>query len=355
MADVTINYRININSDGIQYSNFNTAVYTQSTDFMVAEGVYMSNVNGTETVVKNCKSSSYVTIGNYYPNSDRLPYVGIFGVNTQYNKGTSNIPYTPPTFLPLAYIYYSKQMGGENAHDKLNLYILNENMCFEKKIIPVETENTQVVKTINLNNYHGDLVGFGQTGLLLNGIFSNVLYAGINYKVNDIIPLSTAYSSCTISSSAGTARLEINRGANGKSFQYDGGAENTSASYMLEIPTTGSHELTYNGVEPGLTELSVEVQNSEEIDVSYNDTWTSAPTTLTLTPSADTVTLRSNMQLTVTSENENIMDTITVNNEPQVTPYTGTITGTQNIVLKPTPPEITINYKGTSTPVISDT
>lgn len=99
----------------------------------------------------------------------------------------------------------------------------------------------------------------------------------------------------------------------------------------------------------------MEVQNSEEIDVGYNDTWTSAPTTLTLTPSADTVTLRSNMQLTVTSENENIMDTITVNNESQVTPYTGTITGTQNIVLKPAPPEITINYEGTSTPVISDT
>lgn len=49
------------------------------------------------------------------------------------------------------------------------------------------------------------------------------------------------------------------------------------------------------------------------------------------------------------------MDTITVNNEPQVTPYTGTITGTQNIILKPAPPEITINYEGTSTPVISDT
>ena len=165
MADVTINYRININSDGIQYSNFNTAVYTQSTDFTVAEGVYMSNVNGTGTIVKNCKSSSYVTIGNYYPNSDRLPYVGIFGVNTQYNEGSSSIPYTPPTFLPLAYIYYSKQMGGENAYDKLNLYILNENMCFEKQVIPVETENTQVVKTINLNNYHGDFVGFGQIGL----------------------------------------------------------------------------------------------------------------------------------------------------------------------------------------------
>lgn len=58
-------------------------------------------------------------------------------------------------------------MGGENAYDKLNLYILNENMCFEKQVIPVETENTQVVKTINLNNYHGDFVGFGQIGLLL--------------------------------------------------------------------------------------------------------------------------------------------------------------------------------------------
>ena len=62
MADVTINYKININSDGIQYSNFNTAVYTQSDDFTVAEGVYMSNVNDTKTIVKNCKSSSYVRI-----------------------------------------------------------------------------------------------------------------------------------------------------------------------------------------------------------------------------------------------------------------------------------------------------
>lgn len=52
MANVTINYRININSDGIQYTNFNTAVYTRSTDFTVAEGVYMSNVNGDKTIVK---------------------------------------------------------------------------------------------------------------------------------------------------------------------------------------------------------------------------------------------------------------------------------------------------------------
>lgn len=219
----------------------------------------------------------------------------------------------------------------------------------------------------------GTAVEFSHNVVIPKPNYNSLIYAnpfGQPYELTNMGPGTFKYNQNTVAAGSKvdvvptidsvyvpsqSARLEINRGANGKSFQYDGGSENTSASYMLEIPTTGRHELTYNGVEPGLTEISVEVQNSEEIDVGYNDTWTSAPTTLTLTPSADTVTLRSNMQLTVTSENENIMDTITVNNEPQVTPYTGTITGTQNIVLKPTPPEITINYEGTSTPVISDT
>lgn len=193
---------------------------------------------------------------------------------------------------------------------------------------------------------------FGQPYTISNIGPGRLDYGGnviAQYGSVDLIPTAS-----NIAALATDVTLTVKKGTNGKSFVYDSEPENAAATYDLTISSKGQHTLTYNG-EAGVDELSVEVQNDEEIDVGYNGSWTQAPTTITLTPDDKTVTLRSNMQLTVTSENENIMDTITVNNEPQIVPYTGTITGTQNIVLKPTAPEITINYTGTSDPVISNT
>lgn len=316
---------------------------SNNTNLTQLDVISVSLLSGSSVSIKDCLGADNVGVFSYYPNDDRNGYVGLVAAYVTTNN-RSNV------FVPLAYFYMT-------TRNQYKWYYITSDGTYAGT--GWQTTGSSINSSFNFDRLADwstfNSVLIGATKLNLRGNFLNAAYNGTNYTAGQGVPLSPQVDVMTISSAPSNARLEIKKGTNGKSFQYDGGSENTSASYMLEIPSTGSHELTYNGVEPGLTELSVDVQNSEEIDVGYNDTWTSAPTTLTLTPSADTVTLRSNMQLTVTSENENIMDTITVNNEPQVTPYTGTITGTQNIVLKPTPPEITINYEGTSTPVVSDT
>lgn len=329
-------------------SNVNqlTATVTNSdtTDLTQLDVMSVSLLSGSSVSVHDCLGADSVKVFSYYPNDDRPGYVGMIAAYVT-TSTRSNI------FVPLAYFYMT-------TRNQFKWYYITKDGSFIGS--DWNTSSASITSSFNFSNLSSWSTStsllIGVTKLTLGGNFLNARYNSVNYTPeNNNVPMTPTSYVMTISSAPSNARLEIKKGTNGKSFQYDGGSENTSASYMLEIPSTGSHELTYNGVEPGLTELSVEVQNSEEIDVGYNDTWTSAPTTLTLTPSADTVTLRSNMQLTVTSENENIMDAITVNNEPQVTPYTGTITGTQNIVLKPTPPKITIKHNGTSTPVVSDT